>query len=145
MDAKQMNPKPLIVTIMSFSFKNPPDWGSYPHGGGFVFDCRAIPNPGREDRYKHLTGLDLPVQEYLLNTSEFEQFFKASAALVEQAVDHHQRRGFEQLVVAYGCTGGQHRSVFSALRLAELLEDRVATSLEHRESANWPNLSKGAL
>lgn len=136
-----MEPSPLVVTIMSFSYKNPPHWGSYPHGGGFVFDCRAIPNPGREERYRTRTGLDLPVQEYLSSTHEFEQFFRASAVLVEQAVEHHQRRRFEQLVVAYGCTGGQHRSVFCALRLAELLRPKVAISLEHRESANWPNIT----
>lgn len=136
-----MDHAPLVVNIMSFSFKNPPDWASYPHGGGFVFDCRAVPNPGREERFKALTGLDLPVQEYLTGLPDFEIFFSATSCLVDQAVVHHQHRGFSQLAVAYGCTGGQHRSVFSALRLAQLLQSRVAVSLDHREFRNWPKTS----
>jgi RNase adaptor protein for sRNA GlmZ degradation len=128
----------LTVAVLSFSFKNPPNWRDYPNGGGFVFDCRAVPNPGREERYRSLTGLDLDVQEYLRALDGFEHFYQATTLLVEQAVAHHLRRGFAQLVVAYGCTGGQHRSVFCATRLAEQLETRVSISLEHRESAHWP-------
>jgi RNase adaptor protein for sRNA GlmZ degradation len=136
-----MNQNLLTVAIFSFSYKNAPTWKELPHGGGFVFDCRGLPNPGREERYKGLTGLDIEVQEYLRNTAQFEPFFNASVVMVEQTIAHHQSRGFEHLTVAYGCTGGQHRSVFCAETLANHLRSNVSVVLEHRETANWPKKS----
>lgn len=76
MNPEHRDSNPLLVTIMSFSYKHTPDWGSYPHGGGFVFDCRALPNPGREEQYKTATGLDASVQEYLRSTPQFDAFFR---------------------------------------------------------------------
>lgn len=133
-----MNSIPLTVVILSFSYKNVPDWSSVPHGGGFVFDCRGLPNPGREEQFRYSTGLDPEVQNYLRRTPEFEPFFKASLTLVEQTLAHHQRRGFDRLTVAYGCTGGQHRSVFCAETLAHQLRSRVPVEVNHRQAALWP-------
>jgi RNase adaptor protein for sRNA GlmZ degradation len=130
---------PLTVTVMSFSFRNPPSWADHPHGGGFVFDCRVLPNPGREEQFKKKTGLDIPVQEYLKGLAEFDTFFSAATTLVDQAVTHHIGRGFDQLVVAFGCTGGQHRSVYCAQRMADQLRAHVRVDLEHREASNWPS------
>jgi len=136
-----MNENSLTVAILSFSYKRIPQWEVFPHGGGFVFDCRGLPNPGREECYKQLTGLDREVQDYLRNIDQFEPFFNASLVMVEQTIAHHKKRGFEHLTVAYGCTGGQHRSVFCAEGLANHLRSTVSVVIEHRESANWPKKS----
>ncbi len=125
----------LTVTVNSFSFKK-----GYPHdlsgnGGGFVFDCRALPNPGRYEEYKSLTGKDKAVIEFLEQEPETELFFQHTNSLVSQAVENFQRRGFTRLMVSYGCTGGQHRSVYFAQRLADHINDKydIDVILDHTE------------
>jgi len=110
----------LVLRIFSFSFHGgmlPKDESG--NGGGFVFDCRAVPNPGREERFKSLTGKDAPVMEYLLQQETSHQFFANVASLVDASVNAYQKRGFKNLMVSFGCTGGQHRSVYFAEQLAK--------------------------
>ena len=112
----------LTVRIFSFSFHRsgvPQD--DTGHGGGFVFDCRSIPNPGREERFKPLTGKDAPVIEYLNQQPGLHQYLANVISLVDASVSDYQRRGFKNLMVSFGCTGGQHRSVYLAEQLAKHL------------------------
>lgn len=123
-------PTPILtIEISSFSYKAPlPDtlfsWEGGRHGGGFTFDCRALPNPGREERFATATGLDRAVQEYLLALPQVGEFKAHTFALITSSVEVYLSRGFTYLSVAFGCTGGQHRSVFMAHSLALHLEER---------------------
>jgi len=112
----------LTVTITSFSYKKgiPQDMTS--NGGGFVFDCRALPNPGRLPEYKNATGKDKSVIEYLEKHSEVQRFKELTTQLVLQSVENYLERKFSHLMVNFGCTGGQHRSVYFAEKLAEELK-----------------------
>jgi aminoglycoside/choline kinase family phosphotransferase len=114
----------LTVRIFSFSFHQSPPKDETGHGGGFVFDARNLPNPGREERYKALTGRDAPVIEYLNQEEKVNQFLASVTSLVDASVNEYQRRGFKNLMVSFGCTGGQHRSVYLAEQLAKRLEGR---------------------
>src|SRR6202522_4598718 len=128
----------LTVWIFSFSFHRgmPKDDGG--HGGGFVFDGRSLPNPGREERFKALTGRDAPVIEYLNQQESVHQFLASVMSLVDASVNEYQRRGFKSLMVSFGCTGGQHRSVYLAEQLAKRLRERnnLDVVLRHRELEN---------
>ena len=117
-------PENLLVRIFSFSFHRdlPPDDSG--HGGGFVFDGRSLPNPGREERFKALTGKDAPVIEYLDRQEGVHQFLSSVIPLVDSSVNNYLQRGFKSLMVSFGCTGGQHRSVYLAEQLAKRLRDR---------------------
>ncbi len=125
----------LTVSVNSFSFKNgpPPDYSG--NGGGFIFDCRALPNPGRYDHYKKFTGLDEPVIQYLDREKAVAKFMTNVLKLVDQSVQEYQRRGFSHLQINFGCTGGQHRSVFCASRVAAYLEETYSlkVSVYHQE------------
>src|SRR5690242_9501642 len=125
--------KRLTVQIFSFSFHRGLPKDETGNGGGFVFDARSLPNPGRQDRFKPLTGKDAGVAEYLNEQSSVHQFFDHVASLVDSTVGEYQRRGFENLMVSFGCTGGQHRSVYLAERLARHLHNRngVAVIIRH--------------
>jgi aminoglycoside/choline kinase family phosphotransferase len=125
----------LTVRIFSFSFHRGWPKDEAGNGGGFVFDGRSLPNPGREDRFKALTGKDVPVIEYLNQQESVHQFLASVFSLVEASVSEYQRRGFQNLMVAFGCTGGQHRSVYLAEQLAKRLQGRsgVGTVVRHRE------------
>ena len=103
--------KNLTVRIFSFSFHQTVPKDDTGHGGGFVFDARGLPNPGREERFKELTGKDEGVIEYLGQQASVHQFLANVISLVDASVDDYQRRGFKSLMVSFGCTGGQHRSV----------------------------------
>ena len=117
-------PKNFTVRIFSFSFHKGLPNDESGHGGGFVFDARSLPNPGREERYKPLTGKDSPVIEYLSREESVRQFFATATALVDSSLSNYQSRGFKNLMVSFGCTGGQHRSVYLAEELARHLRAR---------------------
>jgi aminoglycoside/choline kinase family phosphotransferase len=125
----------LVVRISSFSFHRGWPNDESGNGGGFVFDGRSLPNPGREERFKALTGKDVEVIEYLNQQETVHQFFANALSLVESALNNFQSRGFKNLMVAFGCTGGQHRSVFLAEQLAKRLRDRsgLEVVVRHRE------------
>jgi len=121
--------------VMSFSYKKGIPEDRSGNGGGFVFDCRAMHNPGRYDEYKHLTGLDKPVIDFLEDRGEIQRFLSGCYDLVDSSVDCYIRRGFSDLMVCFGCTGGQHRSVYCAEHMARYLNDKygVRVRMIHRE------------
>jgi aminoglycoside/choline kinase family phosphotransferase len=108
----------LVVRIFSFSFHRGLPKDESGHGGGFVFDGRSLPNPGREARFKPLTGKDAPVIDYLNQQESVHQFLASVMSLVDASVSSYRQRGFKNLMVSFGCTGGQHRSVYLAEQLA---------------------------
>jgi aminoglycoside/choline kinase family phosphotransferase len=114
----------LTVRIFSFSFHHDTPKDESGNGGGFVFDARSIPNPGREEQYKNLTGKDAPVIDYLNRQERVHQFLASVMSLVDASILEYQRRGFKNLMVSFGCTGGQHRSVYFAEQLARRLRGR---------------------
>jgi aminoglycoside/choline kinase family phosphotransferase len=126
---------PITVRISSFSFHRGPLQDETGNGGGFVFDARGLPNPGREERFKTLTGKDAPVADYLSQQESVHQFLISAMSLVDASVSNYQSRGFQNLMVSFGCTGGQHRSVYLAEQLAKHLraQSRVEVVLRHRE------------
>ncbi len=128
----------VTVRIFSFSFHRGPLKDETGHGGGFVFDARSLPNPGREERFKALTGKDEPVADYLNQQESVHQFLASATALVDASVIDYQRRGFRTLMASFGCTGGQHRSVYLAEQLAKHLRGRagVEVIVQHRELEN---------
>ena len=133
--------KKLTVTINSFSFKKT----SYPldtseNGGGFVFDCRFLPNPGRIADLRDFNGTQQPVIKYLENSEENSQFLNNTFEVVSMAVENYLERGFSNLQVNFGCTGGKHRSVYSAERLSEYLKkykDKIVVKKYHLQKNDW--------
>lgn len=125
----------LTVRVMSFAYKKGIPNDATGNGGGFVFDCRAVNNPGKYERYKPFTGLDEPVVKFLEEDGEIIEFLKHVYALVDASVKRYVERGFTNLMVCFGCTGGQHRSVYCAQHLAEHINDQfnVKVELVHRE------------
>ena len=121
---ENIEPERLTITVNSFSFKN----GGVPYdksgnGGGFVFDCRALPNPGRYIEFKQKTGEDVEVQEFMDDKPDTHFFMQNVQLLVFQSIDNYLERGFKNLQVNFGCTGGQHRSVFFAQRVGEMIHE----------------------
>jgi aminoglycoside/choline kinase family phosphotransferase len=127
----------LTVSIQSFSYKRSVPSDETGNGGGFVFDCRALPNPGKFDEFKPLNGRDLPVIDYLQKEPAVNEFLGHVYSLVDQSVKTYIDRKFNHLMVSFGCTGGQHRSVYCAEKLAEYLRNnyKVNISLSHMEQA----------
>jgi len=125
----------LMVRIFSFSFHRGWPKDETGNGGGFVFDGRSLPNPGREERFKALTGKDAPVIDYLNQQESVHQFLASVLSLVDASVSEYQRRGFKNLMVSFGCTGGQHRSVYLAEQLAKRLRGKngIEVVVQHRE------------
>ena len=114
----------LTVRIFSFSYHRGLPKDETGNGGGFVFDGRSLPNPGREERFKSLTGNDQPVIDYLNQQESVHQFLASVMSLVDASVNSYEERNFKNLMVSFGCTGGQHRSVFLAEQLAKRLRAR---------------------
>ena len=125
----------LCVRVTSFSYKKGIPDDPTGNGGGFVFDCRAINNPGRYDRYKTFSGLDEPVIRFLEEDGEIITFLAYAYELVDASVRRYLERGFTSLSVSFGCTGGQHRSVYAAQHMAEHLHKTfgIQVNLTHRE------------
>ena len=124
----------LVVRIVSFSFHRGVPKDESGNGGGFVFDGRSLPNPGREERFKPLTGRDAAVIDYLNQQPSVHQFLASVMSLVDASVSNYRQRRFKHLMVSFGCTGGQHRSVYLAENLAKHLRDAgVEIVVEHRE------------
>lgn len=121
----------LHIEIHSFSYKK----GGIPkdnsgNGGGFAFDCRGILNPGRIEEYKIQTGNDIGVQEYLETKTEMPKFLELVKSLVSINIDNYLERGFEHLQINFGCTGGQHRSVYCAIKIAEFIKEKYPEGTE---------------
>ena len=129
----------LEITITSFAYKKGIPDDSSGNGGGYVFDCRAINNPGKYERYSAFTGLDDPVIRFLEEESEITTFLNHVYMLVDASVKRYLDRGFTNLMVCFGCTGGRHRSVFCAQHLADHLSKKfdVKVNLIHRELNNY--------
>ena len=125
----------LTVRITSFSFHRGLPKDETGHGGGFVFDARSLPNPGREERFKPLTGKEAPIADYLKQQESVHQYFANVISLVDASVSNYQERGFKNLAVSFGCTGGRHRSVYLAEQLAQHLQqrNRVDVVVRHRD------------
>ena len=114
----------LTVSITSFSYKKGIPQDLSVNGGGFVFDCRALPNPGREVQYASLTGKDEKVVRYMKQYKQTAAFQQHVFALIEASVDNYLERKFSRLMVNFGCTGGQHRSVYFAELLSAHLKEK---------------------
>lgn len=129
------NRRKLTVRVMSFSYKKGIPEDPSGNGGGYVFDCRAVHNPGKYEQYKQLTGRDKPVIDFLEQDGEILQFLEHVDALADAHVQRFLERGFTNLSICFGCTGGQHRSVYSAEHVAHHLNEKfgIRIRLIHRE------------
>lgn len=140
---------PLVVTVNSFSYLKT----GYPkdetkNGGGFVFDCRGILNPGRIDEFKQQSGMDKPVKDFLEQQTKMPDFLNSIYNVVDITVEDYIKRGFENLMISFGCTGGQHRSVYAAESVARHLKNKFKVKIEmkHQNRDNWvkPQTPEGA-
>ena len=130
-----LNKKKLTVRVLSFAYKKGIPNDPSGNGGGYVFDCRAINNPGKYERYKPFTGLDRQVISFLETDGEVLTFLDHCYALTDASIERYIERGFTNLMIAFGCTGGQHRSVYCAQHTAEHIANKfkVQVELVHRE------------
>lgn len=132
----------LNVHIRSFSYRRGYPEDRSGHGGGHVFDCRAIPNPGREPEFRALSGLDASVKSYLAALPEAGDFLEHVTGLCRAQVEEYRRRSFDHFSISFGCTGGQHRSVYFAEEVAKRLRAEfpdIGVRVEHRERQMWPS------
>lgn len=135
---------PLVVRVFSFSYRKGIPADDSGNGGGYVFDCRSTHNPGRYEPYKKLTGLDEPVIRFLEDDGEILTFLDSVYRLADAHVERYLQRGFTDLMFSFGCTGGQHRSVYSAQHLAEHLHDKFGIEVRicHREQGITQTLAR---
>jgi hypothetical protein len=126
---------PLTVRVASFSYKKGLPKDNTENGGGHYFDCRALPNPGREEKYRAFTGKDEIVINFLEKEPEVHHFLDHSKSIVDISVKNYIVRDFTNLMVSFGCTGGQHRSVYCAEKLAAYLQEKynINVELTHKE------------
>lgn len=131
-------PAGLTVKVGSFSYKKGLPTDNSGNGGGYIFDCRALPNPGRYPEYRCYTGKDAPVIQFLQGDAEVEQFLVGVQQLVGPSISKYLERNFTSLMVSFGCTGGQHRSVYCAERIAKWISDNYDCQvvITHREQEN---------
>ena len=130
----------MIVTITSFSYKRGLPEDKTGNGGGFVFDCRAMPNPYWDESLRGYTGRDKPIADFFAHHKDkVDRFLGAAETLVRQSIDEYLKDGRDHLQVAFGCTGGQHRSVYFAERMAERLAgiDGVVVEVSHVAKLHW--------
>ena len=129
----------LKIDIYSFSYKKSLPTDKSGNGGGFVFDCRCLPNPGRYDKYKAMTGKDADVADYLNEKPEVHQFFEYVKSILAMAIENYTDRRFQHLMISFGCTGGQHRSVYFAERLCKYLKKNhaIEVQLHHCMQDMW--------
>ncbi len=134
---------PLKIKINSFSYRKGIPADDSGNGGGFVFDCRGILNPGRMEEFKVMTGRDKEVKDFLEQQTRMPEFLNSVFDVVDITVEDYMKRGFENLIISFGCTGGQHRSVYAADALARHLRNKykVPVVLQHveQEAKNWVN------
>lgn len=134
---------PLVVKVSSFSYKKGIPTDESGNGGGFVFDCRGVLNPGRIEKYKTLTGRDKPVKDYLEQQTKMTEYLNSVFDIVDITVEDYIKRGFDSLMVNFGCTGGQHRSVYATDALARHLRNKFGVKVVVRhcvqEEKNWIN------
>ncbi|MGF7231611.1 RapZ C-terminal domain-containing protein [Arachidicoccus sp.] len=130
---------PLTIEVNSFSYREGIPKDETNNGGGFVFDCRGILNPGRIEEYKRLSGLDKPVQDFLEQSTEMNRYLNSVFDLIDISMENYITRGFENLQINFGCTGGQHRSVYAATQTARHLRNKynVNVMLHHTNKRNW--------
>lgn len=130
----------MIISILSFSYKRGLPEDASGNGGGFVFDCRAMPNPFWDEALRGFSGCDKPIADFFArHKDKVEAFLNAAETLVRQSIGEYLKDGRDHLQVAFGCTGGQHRSVYFAERMAERLTgiDGVEIVVEHAASGYW--------
>lgn len=120
----------LCLRINSFSFKRGYPMDIHGNGGGFVFDCRSLPNPGRMEAYKALTGRDTSVIDYLEQHDSVQNFIEQAVKMVNPSILNYTERGFSHLMINFGCTGGQHRSVYCAEKFAEKIHQKFQLKIE---------------
>jgi aminoglycoside/choline kinase family phosphotransferase len=134
---------PLVVKIHSFSFRKQIPQDDSGNGGGFIFDCRGILNPGRVDSMKTQTGRDKDVKDFLEQQTKMPEFLNSVFDIVDTTVEEYIKRDFESLMISFGCTGGQHRSVYAADAMVRHLKNKfkVKVELKHivQEEKNWQN------
>jgi len=135
---------PLKINLHSFSYKKcgiPTDTSG--NGGGFIFDCRFIYNPGRMEEFKLLTGKDKGVTEFLDYQIEMQKFLNNVYEIIDPAIENYIERDFQNLMISFGCTGGQHRSVYSAEKTKEHIETKfpnVIVELHHDQIEKGLNI-----
>jgi hypothetical protein len=134
---------PLLVKICSFSYRKEMPKDESGNGGGFVFDCRGVLNPGRIENMKTKHGRDKEVKDYLEQQTQMPEFLDSAFDIVDISVEEYIKRGFESLMVSFGCTGGQHRSVYAADAMARHLKNKfkVKIELKHmvQDEKEWKN------
>lgn len=134
----------LNINVRSFSYKREIPQDLSGNGGGFVFDCRGILNPGRFTEFKTKTGRDAEVIEFLETKTKIHDFLDGVKKVVSISIEDYLERGFANLEINFGCTGGQHRSVYSADQIAKFIQENYPTAnvqVQHviQEEKNWIN------